>query len=236
MTPLTIKYIFRFPNRDEEEFLLQFDPVSLALLHEPPVSPPPWTRLVFQQCPHCPLTADISPDCPLAVSIADLMQRCEGVISHDQVHLTVITEERTILKNTTAQRAISSLLGLIIATCDCPHTTFLRPMARFHLPLASAEETIYRATSMYFLAQYFKQKKRMMVDFNLEELIKLYENIQKVNSSIARRIRHASTTDSSINAIVLLDVHAKAMPFVIDESLEEIRYLFEPFFLNRTSD
>jgi hypothetical protein len=36
----------------------------------------------------------------------------------------------------------------------------VKPMARFHLPLASEEETIYRATTMYLLAQYFLREVR----------------------------------------------------------------------------
>jgi hypothetical protein len=46
---------------------------------------------------------------------------------------------------------------------------------------------------------------------------------------MATRVRSGSKTDSSVNAIVLLDMYAKAMPYVIRQSLEELRYLFEPF-------
>jgi len=35
-----------------------------------------------------------------------------------------------------------------------------------------------------------------------------------------------------VNSIVLLDLYAKNLPYVIDDSLEEIRYLFEPFLNN----
>jgi len=44
---------------------------------------------------------------------------------------------------------------------------------------------------------------------------------------MARRIRRASEQDATVNAVVLLDLLAKNLPYSIDESLEEIRYLFE---------
>jgi hypothetical protein len=75
----------------------------------------------------------------------------DRIISYDTIRLDVTTRERFISQDTTAQRGISSLLGLLIATSGCPHTRFLRPMARHHLPFASCEETLYRAASMYAL-------------------------------------------------------------------------------------
>ncbi len=54
---------------------------------------------------------------------------------------------------TTAQQAMSSVLGLIMATAGCPWTDRLRPMARFHLPFASDAETLYRSISMFLLSR-----------------------------------------------------------------------------------
>ncbi len=54
---------------------------------------------------------------------------------------------------TTAQQAMSSVLGLIMATAGCPWTDRLRPMARFHLPFASEAETVYRSVCMFLLAR-----------------------------------------------------------------------------------
>ena len=58
----------------------------------------------------------------------------------------------------------------------------------------------------------------------------IYKNIQKVNMTISERIRASTVTDSSVNAIVLLDMYAKAVPYIIKDHLEDIRYLFSPFF------
>jgi hypothetical protein len=163
----------------------------------------------------------------------NLVQRFDGLLSHEKVDMEVVTEERTITQKTTAQRGISSLMGLVIAASGCPHTALLRPMARFHLPFASNEETVYRATSMYLLAQYFLKKEGAHSDLELDGLARIYENMQIINVAVAERLRAATTTDSSVNAIVVLDVYAKTVEMVIEGSLERIRYLFSPYFQDR---
>ena len=106
---------------------------------------------------------------------------------------------------------------------------FFKPMARFHLPLASAEETIYRATSMYLLAQYFLKKEGQEVDLDLAGLKEIYSNIRIINETMARRLRAISEKDVALNSLVILDVFAQTLPFVIEESLKEVRYLFMPY-------
>jgi len=120
-------------------------------------------------------------------------------------------------------------MGFVIAVSGCPHTAFFKSMARFNLPLSTKEETVYRATSTYLLAQYFLKKMEQKADLELDGLKQIYQNIMVINTSVAERLRAASKTDSSINAIILLNVYANAIPFVIEESLEEISYLFKPY-------
>jgi len=165
----------------------------------------------------------------VAVNIADVVMRLERLMSYDKIQLRVTTQERSVIQDTTAQRGISSLMGLIMATSGCPHLAVFRPMARFHLPLANEEETIYRATSMYLLAQYFVKKQGGTPDLDLEGLTTVYENVEEVNACLARRLRAASSTDSAVNAVVLLDMHAKNVPWMIEESLEKVRCLFAAY-------
>lgn len=141
--------------------------------------------------------------------------------------LAVVTRERTISKKTTAQKGFSALMGLITATCGCPRTQFLKPMARFHLPLATSEETIYRVVSMYLLEQYFIEKQGDTRDVTLKGLVERYENLHLINRSITERLRAVSNEDLPANAFILLDVLAKIVPFSIEDSLEEIRHLFD---------
>ena len=103
-------------------------------------------------------------------------------------------------------------------------------MARHHLPFASQEETICRATSAYLLAQYLLKKEGRVSEFNFEKLNDIYKNMQIVNVEVAKRLRNAAEADSAVNAIVLLDFHAQTLPLAIEESLEEIRYIYQPYF------
>lgn len=224
-----IQYHFRKCNDSREDFIFELAAGSLELIGSIPDQPPAWTKLDFHQCANCPLDIVDHPHCPLAVNLANIVNRFEDLISFDEIRVDVITAERCISQTTTAQLGISSMLGLVIATSGCPHAAFFRPMARFHLPLASKDETIFRATSMYLLAQYFLKKAGRTADLELEGLTGIYDNMQIVNIAVVERLRAATKTDSSINAIVILDNYAKSLPYAIEKSLEDIRYLFSPF-------
>lgn len=224
---LSIRYTFTVPDRDPLTHEVKMDPITLAA-PKPLVDPPPWTALEFKQCTNCPLKPADRPQCPLALSLVELVKLCTDLASYDAVEMEVVTPERTIRRQTTAQRGVASLMGLVIATSGCPHTRVFRPMARFHLPLATEEETIYRATSMYLLAQYFARGRGWSMDAELEGLSQMYRAMHVVNTHIAKRLWTVVTTDSSVNALVLLDLFSKALPDTIEDSLDEIRYLFEP--------
>ena len=128
--------------------------------------------------------------------------------------------------DTSAQRVLSSLLGLILALSDCPVTAFLKPMARFHLPFASEEETLFRSVSAYLLRQYFQRLRGAPVDLDLSGLAARYRALEVVNQSLAERLRAASSRDATINAITLLDIFTKVLPVSIDRSLAQLEHLF----------
>ena len=223
---LNIRYRFLFPNGREEIVEVKIDKLTMESLPDNSGNPPDWCRLDFHQCPNCPLNVATHPYCPLAAGLVKLMAAHHDVLSHDEVEMEATTPERVVSKHTTAQRAVSSLMGLIMATSGCPHMAFLKPMARYHLPLATEEETIFRAVSTYLLAQYFRHKHAQSTDLDLENLKKIYAEIRIVNVAMASRLRTVSEQDSAVNAVILLDIFAKTLPYSIEDSLEEIRYLF----------
>ncbi|MBL4865928.1 MAG: hypothetical protein JKY67_06095, partial [Pseudomonadales bacterium] len=137
-----------------------------------------------------------------------------------------IANEKTISTDTTLQQAISSMAGLLIATSGCPITSFFKPMAWYHHPFSTQEETIFRATSAYLLKQYFLEKSNQPFNHSLEGLSKIYDEVHKVNRSIARRISLTFESDSAANAIVLLDLFTTMLPIAIEDSLEEIKHIF----------
>ena len=140
--------------------------------------------------------------------------------------MRITTPDREISTHTTAQRAVSSVLGLIMATSPCPFTGYLKPMARFHVPLSSDEEVIYRSTSMYLLAQYFRSKEGLTHDFDVSGLATIYNDLQIINRAMAKRLSAASKQDSAINAVILLELLTRTVTWSIDDSLQEISYLF----------
>lgn len=187
---------------------------------------PDWTRLDFHQCPNCPLAPQTTPHCPMAADLVELVQTAGALASYEEVEVRVETAERGIVKRTTVQRAAGALMGLLAAGSDCPHVAFLKPMAHFHLPFATQEENIYRVVSSYLLAQYLRQQDGLQPDWALAGLKRHSQAMQSVNMAMAERIRAAAQKDGAINALVLLDLLAKALPYSIDEQLEEIKILF----------
>lgn len=225
-----MSYCFTLAEGRRECLELRIDDNTLENKTQPSGPLPAWTQLAFCQCPHCPLAAADHPHCPVAVSLVDITRGFAEIVSFAEVEVTVVTKERTVSHHTTAQRAMSSLLGLLFVTSGCPHTRYFKPMAFFHLPLATERDTIFRVAGMYLLAQYFRRSEGVADDPELAGLAAIYDNLHLVNVGIAGRLRSALSSDSSINAVIILDMFTKALPFVIQENLLEIRYLFSPYF------
>ena len=64
----------------------------------------------------------------------------------------------------------------------------------------------------------------------LEGLKKIYHNIKIINEAMAERLRDISDKDVTLNSLVILDIFAQTLPFAIEESLEDVRYLFSSYF------
>ena len=220
----TLVYRFEFPDGRKE---------SLQVVPPVPTRPeaelPPWTKLGFEQCSNCPLSAAESPRCPMAVRFVPLVQLFGKLHSYDDVVASVETDERTVSKRTTVQRVLRSLMGLLAASSDCPRMTFLRPMAHFHLPFSTAEETVFRVVSTYLLSQYFRTRHGEPAASDLEGLKESYRQLQHVNAAMARRMNaiRVEDCDGAINALALLDIFAQSLPESIDRDLEELQPAFE---------
>jgi hypothetical protein len=227
---INIRYHFTMKDGKEEDINLHLHEKTLDLMNDIPESLPEWTKINFHQCPHCPLDVQQYTHCPIAVHLVKIIELLKSLLSYDQLHVDITTPQRHVSREASAQKAVSSLMGLIMATSGCPHMEFFKPMARFHLPLASVEETIYRATSMYLLAQYFLQKEGKKADMELEGLKTIYRDIKIINDSMAARLRNISDKDVALNSLVILDIFAQTLPFAIEESLEDLRYLFSSYF------
>jgi hypothetical protein len=190
---------------------------------------PPWTRLEFQQCSHCPLAAREKPHCPYAAILAGPIAGVGQRASFEAVDVWVKNRGREIRQRTSLQRALGSLLGLLGAVSGCPHTRMLRPMARFHWPFSSSHETLYRALGSYLLGQHLRAQRGLAADWSLEGLREIYRNLRLVNLGMSKRLRAAAEEDSGPNSVVLLDLLAADMEYLLDSYEGELDQYFPEF-------
>lgn len=226
---LNYSYQFKPSNHEVIQIDLKIDSKTTTLISEHEAELPLWTKLEFQQCFNCPLNMQDSPHCPVAGNLFPLIEACSSMVSFDEVDVRIVTNDRVISAHTTAQHAVSSVLGLVMATSPCPHTGYLKPMAHFHVPLSGEEEGIYRTVSMYLLAQYFRSKKGVSHNYDVVGLTEIYQNLKVVNRAMAERLRAAIKQDAAVNAIILLDLLTQAVTWSIEEELQEIEYLFQEY-------
>ena len=219
-----IRYRFDLPDGSQKFLDFSFDAYDFRLCNPAPAAPPFWTDLTFNQCANCPLNAADNPHCPAALQMAAAIEPLKALVSIDTVGVTVTQAERTIYAETTAQQAMSSVLGLIMATAGCPWTDRFRPMARFHLPFASEAETVYRSVCMFLLARELSGASH---DPGFKPLQHLYENLHVVNRDMSRRLGAATRTDPARNAMALLDAFTTLLPAALESSLEELKPLFD---------
>jgi hypothetical protein len=121
---------------------------------------------------------------------------------------------------------ISSILGIIMATSNCPIMDFFKPMARFHLPFSTSDETAVRVTSMFLLQQYLEYGNDSADNINLNKLEQHYNKVNKVNEGILKRISSLGSKDADKNAIIMLHSLSQIFSLEINYSLESIAHLF----------
>lgn len=213
-------------DAEQISYELRLDPATMLPIDPPLKTQPEWTELSHHQCPNCPLDSTEHARCPMAERLLPIVEQHGHMRSHTMIDLEVEVSGRRISQPASLQQALGSLMGLVIASCGCPHTDFLKPMARFHQPLSNAEETVYRASSMYLMSQYMRMKNGKPADFDLKHLNLNYKHLQLVNRAMADRLRSICTDDSAVNAVVLLDSFAKFQPLAADLTLEKLEPLF----------
>jgi hypothetical protein len=235
MSKLPITYRFALPDSRERVFNLELDGDTALLTSRVPANPPPWTELAFNQCNGCPLQPAHTSHCPAALHLASVIDGFTDLVSYDQVRVTVESEERSVIATLSAQQALASLMGLIMASSGCPRTAVFRPMARFHLPFSSEAETAYRVAAMYLLAQHFTAREGGEADIELNQLESVYRGVHAVNRGMAQRLRAASRQDAIVNAIVLLDVYSSLVPAAIHDILDELKPAFAALLEERST-
>ena len=228
--PQRIRYRFDLPDGSQTTLDFTFDPGDFRLSNPAPVD----RRFgPHSHSNNAPIARSATADhahCPAALHMASTVEPLKALVSFDTVGVTVTQAERTVYAETSAQQAMSSVLGLIMATSGCPWTDHLRPMARFHLPFASDAETVYRSICMYLLAREIIGVQDRREFSALEEL---YKNLHVVNRDMSRRLGAATRTDPARNALALLDSYTTLLPAALERSLEELKPLFDAWQVKR---
>jgi hypothetical protein len=228
--PIVFEYTFLI-DEGLKTFTLDLDGETLELKRPLSDELPKWTELGCEQCDNCPLSPETHPHCPIAVNIVELVDFFGHAMSFEEIDVRISSDERSYVKHTTMSEALSSLLGVYMVTSGCPLMDRLRPMVRFHLPMASSEETTFRAIAMYLVAQYFKAKRGEHADWDLEGLPDIYKDVHTVNRQFADRIRLAVDSDAGPNAIIRLDTFASMILMSLDtDQLGNLETLFRPYY------
>lgn len=228
---IVYRYKFTFGAGVQKEITVELDRETLTLIQGEDVTHPQWAQLDFFKCSNCTLDEQCNQFCPIAVNLAALIKHFANLVSYEEVDVLIETTERSYIKRTAVQKSVSSLIGIIMVTSGCPVMETLKPMVRFHLPFATAEETMFRVISMYLFAQYFLNKRGRNPDWELRNLTGIYNDIRIVNKCFCKRLTNINIKDSSINALVILDNFAKLVTFSINEDmLDEIEQLFSAYF------
>jgi len=225
---MQFSYTFELAGGAERKFDVHLDADTLALVPATDVVTRAWTKLAYFKCANCPLDDDVE-DCPVAVSLATLVETFKDSHSFEHATVTVESDQRVYVKETTVQKGLSSIIGIYMVTSDCPVMDQLRPMVRFHLPFASVEETVYRAVAMYLVAQYLRMRRGKRPDWSLEHLGEIYAEVAKVNDGMSERLRHASSEDANVNAITILSTQGGMVPMYLDSILDDMAPLFRAF-------
>lgn len=205
---------------------IAMDPVTLTMMPASSEPYPTWTQLTYNQCECCSLSPTSHPYCPIAVNITDLVDRFKDILSHQHCKIVCETVDRTYSKKTSAMEGLTSVFGIVMATSNCPVMNFLKPMARFHLPFSSVQETTVRSTSLFLLGQYFEYKKGRVSSFDFHKLEKSYAQVQRVNEGLLARIRSLGSRDADKNAIITLHSISQFLSMEMDFSLTSIAHLF----------
>lgn len=221
-------YKFILPDGETTQYDFQFDGERYNLITTD-LKTPAWAELNFKQCDHCPYGEENPPKyCPAALQLAQVVQGIDHLVSYETVQVIITTTHRTVDQTCSAQEAISSLLELVIASCGCPHTEFQLPLGCFHQPLISAEEALWRTCASFMLAQYFRKEYGEPTE-ELPDLLRRYENLEIVNTNMAKRLRSQLEQDACLNAIVLLDSCAKSIPLFISKTIHNLKPLYADY-------
>ena len=226
--PYRITYEFRLKDGIKKTFRIRLDPVTISFLPGEQIEKTIWMRLGYLQCECCPLEEKDFPYCPIAVNMGKLCEEFKNIPSFDKCVVRCTTIERTYTKKTSIMEGLASVFGIIMATSDCPVMSFFKPMARFHLPFSTIQETVFRVASIHLLKQYFECRDAGRTEFDLESLNEHYRKVRMINEGLMARLSRVVKKDADKNAVNILHSLCQILSREISFSFNSVEYLFKP--------
>ncbi|MBP7124822.1 hypothetical protein KBD49_00465 [Myxococcota bacterium] len=210
--PVVILYRMTFQDGRQQTFRVVLDRVTLNLLSWPEDPPPDWARLENHRCRPCSLDPGQHAHCPAAVALSELASAFKNAVSWTPVDLWVETEHRNYQRQTTLQKAVSSLAGIYMPTSGCPVLNRMRPMVQTHLPLQTQFESTQRFLSLFLFEQWARERQGLPFEWNPRALQAYLEEVSLLNAAFAERLGTipGQRGDATPNALVILDSLAMA--------------------------
>ena len=229
---ILLTYRFVFSDMTERIIALNINSETLTLVEDTSIEKPEWTKSEFFDCKTVSCGQIENGYCPIALILNRFVKLFSNLPSYEKVTTYVESNRRIYSKETSLQEGFGSLLGIMMPTSGCPTLGKLKPLAKFHLPFASIEETEFRVFSMYLLAQYVRMQKGLEPDWEMKSLKKLYDDIQTINRTVARKIADLEKMDASINSVIVLNNFADSVTFSLEENLLHFEKLFDDWLDN----
>ncbi len=182
-----------------------------------------WTELGYCQCSNCPLNKAEHKHCPAALDIQQVVKDFQAQPAFQKVNVKVIGTDRNYEKRTGLEEGLRSLMGLILATSQCPILAELKPMAIHHLPFSSSDEFIMRSVSIYLLHQYFNLRAHQEPDWELIGLVERNKRLQLVNQALWQRIHSACESDSNLKALLSFFSMSSSVSFSLESQLQKLK-------------
>tara|TARA_R110001592_G_scaffold59200_1_gene179621 strand:+ start:73452 stop:74135 length:684 start_codon:yes stop_codon:yes gene_type:complete len=224
---MNVKYSFKLDDGKILEYDINVDRAKQQNLATEKDSVPDWVSLSYCKCSNCPLKENNSPLCPAAYDIQAVVKDFRSQLAHKKAQVDVVTPERSYSKRASIEEGLRSLMGLILATSQCPVLGKLKPMAMHHMPFSSNNEFILRTVSGYLLQQYFEYTEGNSPDWDLNGLVKYNQELQLVNQALWQRIHSSCDNDSNLKALLSFFTMSSSVSFSLKSQLQKLKQVLD---------
>lgn len=229
-----VGYHCSFASGKQSAYNFSFDVHTFLSLHKPPEPWPEWTLLDYHRCPNCKLDVTQNIHCPAAIHLSQIVADFHDLEASAPLEVKVVTKNRTVSLTSSSQSVLSSLMGMVLATSGCPVAAPFRPLARFHLPVSSDDETMYRVISMYLMSRFVVRRKGKTSGLELNGLLKIYRDMEQLNKALSNRVASCCKKDAVPSGLKRLNIYAHNMPLAMEEYLDRLNPLFATYLTEST--